>query len=234
MSLRWKIVISIFAQLFASRLIQGFLLTMVFGGYAIITHHVIALFVPTFFLAYYIRTIIFDFLVTVHEIQEGLRTFAWYSYVDINVFLGAIPIHSKHYAVMTKGLKIGAVLSINEQYELYASTVVGSVITPEEWRTAGISQLILPSRDFLPPSFEVLDKGADYINRQVSEGKKVYCHCKSGMGRSASVVIAYLMKYRQMDVHTAYATVKMYRSTIFSEKSPQLKNLLQYAETLRK
>jgi protein-tyrosine phosphatase len=79
----------------------------------------------------------------------------------------------------------------------------------------------------------LLIKGSDWINKQVVQHKKVYVHCKSGMGRSASLVAAYLMRYKFMDPHTARATIAMKRPVIFSVKSSQLKNLIKFESYLR-
>ena len=56
----------------------------------------------------------------------------------------------------------------------------------------------------------------------------MYVHCKSGMGRSASVVIAYLMKHRRMKLLNAYDYVRKERKEVFKRKSRQMTNLMKY------
>ena len=56
----------------------------------------------------------------------------------------------------------------------------------------------------------------------------MYVHCKSGMGRSASVVIAYLMKHKRMKLLNAYDYVRKERKEIFRRKSSQMTNLMKY------
>lgn len=53
-----------------------------------------------------------------------------------------------------------------------------------------------------------------YINRARQEGSKVLVHCKMGVSRSASVVIAYAMKAYNWDFKTALQHVKEKRSCI--------------------
>lgn len=53
-----------------------------------------------------------------------------------------------------------------------------------------------------------------YINKARQEGSKVLVHCKMGVSRSASVVIAYAMKAYNWDFQTALQHVKEKRSCI--------------------
>jgi len=54
----------------------------------------------------------------------------------------------------------------------------------------------------------------DYINRAIDAGGKVLVHCFAGISRSASIVIAYLIKERQMTLEQATAFVKTRRHQI--------------------
>lgn len=56
-----------------------------------------------------------------------------------------------------------------------------------------------------------LDVIADDINRQISMGMNVLVHCYSGMSRSASAIIAYLIKYQNMNVETGINVLKKVR-----------------------
>lgn len=53
-----------------------------------------------------------------------------------------------------------------------------------------------------------------YISRARAEGSKVLVHCKMGVSRSASVVIAYAMKAYNWDFKQAYDYVKQKRNCI--------------------
>ncbi|KAK9464421.1 dual specificity phosphatase [Lipomyces arxii] len=46
------------------------------------------------------------------------------------------------------------------------------------------------------------------IARRAEEGKRVLVHCQCGVSRSASLVVAYVMKEQGLDLNTAYAQVK--------------------------
>lgn len=79
----------------------------------------------------------------------------------------------------------------------------------------------------------VLEEGADWIKGHVDERRVVYVHCKSGIGRSASVVAAYLMKHRRMSAQQAADHMRGLRPEIFRPASRQMDNLRDYELTIR-
>jgi len=131
---------------------------------------------------------------------------------------------------LMKKHSIQAVCSINESFELTARTIVGHTISPDDWSYQQVDQLVVQAPDFTPPTFHQLDEGARFINRYLSENRRVYCHCKSGKGRSASVVMAYFIRYKRMDANSAYRVLKRKRPAIFELSSPQMRNLMKYQE----
>ena len=61
---------------------------------------------------------------------------------------------------------------------------------------------------------DILDECCDYMNNAVKGGGCVLVHCNAGVSRSASVVIAYLMRYYSMNYEEAFKFVKTKRSFI--------------------
>ena len=43
--------------------------------------------------------------------------------------------------------------------------------------------------------YKYFDKCSDFIHNALNEKGKIYVHCKQGLSRSPSIVIAYIMKY---------------------------------------
>ena len=85
--------------------------------------------------------------------------------------------------------------------------LAGTVLGPDDWKRADIQHYHVSSPDFMTVPFDKLDEAANFINDHLKTrnssgassspsayGGVVYVHCKSGMGRSAQVVVAYLMK----------------------------------------
>lgn len=58
----------------------------------------------------------------------------------------------------------------------------------------GIKYLHLPTLDNTPPSLEILEKGAAFVDDEIKKGGKVYIHCRQGLGRGPTMTIAYLIK----------------------------------------
>ncbi|XP_071446380.1 protein phosphatase Slingshot [Hetaerina americana] len=103
----------------------------------------------------------------------------------------------------------------------------------EELQKNGIGHILNVTREidnFFPGVFDYLnvrvydDEKTDllkhwdntfrYITRAKKDGSKVLVHCKMGVSRSASVVIAYAMKAYDWDLKTAVEHVKQKRSCI--------------------
>ncbi|KAK4875115.1 hypothetical protein RN001_011537 [Aquatica leii] len=108
----------------------------------------------------------------------------------------------------------------------------------EELQRNGVRHILNVTREidnFFPGTFDYLnvrvyddektdllkywDNTYKYISKARKEGSKVLVHCKMGISRSASVVIAYAMKAYNWDFKTAMQHVKDKRSCIKPNKS---------------
>ena len=158
-----------------------------------------------------------------------------------------------HLSVLTMDCKVDAVLSVLESYELLSTTVAGSPVSPDQWKVSiynpppiimSPQPIILQKEDvnhkqlfcfdFCPPSFKVLQDGADWIHSQLQQNRVVYCHCKSGKGRSASVIAAYYIKYRGKTAAQSLSLIRSRRSSVFGPNSAQMRNMKLFEESLRK
>lgn len=201
---------------------------------AVIGNYLVVLLLPLAFAVVFFKALVFEALVVDHSLEASLGYFDWYTCVDDNLYLGAIPLEHQDIERLADKLGIKAIVSIVQKFEMETATLAGRPVRPQQWTDRGVAQIILDSPDFSPPSFENLDAGAAFLNVHLSQGRKCYCHCKSGKGRSASIILAYFMKYRNEDVHTAYAKLKLKRPFVFGPASSQLKNMIAYGEYLRK
>jgi len=77
----------------------------------------------------------------------------------------------------------------------------------------GFKFLHLPTADNTPPTIDDLIKGTEFIDAEINRDGKVYIHCRQGLGRGPSMVIAYLLKMGTT-FDDAFALVKSVRPFI--------------------
>ncbi len=114
-----------------------------------------------------------------------LKIRRWWDELDGEpIILGALPFSRD----VTHLLEVGVTGVINMCIEY-----PGPKTTYEKY---GVQQLWLPTVDFTPPRLEDIHRAIDFIDKHVASGGKVYVHCKAGRGRSATVVLCWLMHRR--------------------------------------
>lgn len=59
----------------------------------------------------------------------------------------------------------------------------------------------------------------DFIEEEKDKGEFILVHCRAGISRSSTVVIAYLMKYKQWSLKKAFIYTKLKRKSIFPNQS---------------
>jgi hypothetical protein len=190
--------------------------------------------VPAIHLVFNARRILFEILLLTHVVKEAMGRWVWWHKITPNLYLGSMPMSSKnHQRIFTQDLGISAVLAINEPYELGSGTLAGHPVSEAEWKKVDVQRLVISSPDFIPPAHELLHQGADWINECVLDKRTVYVHCKSGIGRSASIVLAYLVKYHGMTTSSAHDKVYRIRPYIISKTSFQYNNVLEFEKEFK-
>jgi atypical dual specificity phosphatase len=101
--------------------------------------------------------------------------------IEPNLFLGAYPTT----ADATTLHQLGVRAIVNCCHEIVGPT--------EDYERLGMVQLRLPTTDFSEPQIEKINTAIDFIKRFLDQGKGVYVHCKSGRGRSPTVVLCWLI-----------------------------------------
>lgn len=155
-----------------------------------------------------------------------------YDIIDDYIILGSIPRNSED-LVSLKNEGVTNIMSMNEDWEL--NEVPVSDLDGDEW--IGIERVKYPTPDFNPPSLETLKSAVDTLvsttsftdTRENSVNRKVkyYVHCKAGKGRSAIVVICYMMKKHNWDPDTAIKFVKKHRNCISLNES-QIQSVYEF------
>ena len=142
-----------------------------------------------------------------------------FSWVDSNIAASAVPDGSKHLKWL-KQQGIDAILCLVEK-----------PINKEEATRFGIEYIHIPMKDHQPPSVEDLIRAVQQIQRVTAEGKKILIHCAAGMGRTGTVLAAYLIMSRGMKVSEALSYIRKLRPG--SVENRQEKTLYRLEETIR-
>lgn len=102
---------------------------------------------------------------------------------DDTVILGCAPTGLFGHVNKMYDLGVRGVLNMCEEYA-----------GPESYyKDAGIVQLRLPTPDHDEPSVEFMKAGINFIKSFRKKKQKVYIHCKGGHGRSAAIVLCWLL-----------------------------------------
>jgi len=89
--------------------------------------------------------------------------------------------------------------------------------------------LWLPVVDRQSPTLDQFLIGTSALAEMVKLKNKIYVHCKNGHGRSPTLVAAYLMRYKGMDMDGAIKFIKEKRPEIHIEEA-QKKALEEFAK----
>lgn len=115
-----------------------------------------------------------------------LKRWQWYTEIDDDVVLGAVPFRSDVGKLVQLGVK--AIVNTCEEFPGYQQL----------YTELGITQYHMPTVDFTHPTLESVTAAVRFMESQIALGHRVYVHCKAGRARSATVVMCYLMAAHNM------------------------------------
>jgi len=118
-------------------------------------------------------------------VYERIQGHPWFQPVDEQLWIGGAPTYERDYDFILEN-KINAVVDVRAEREDDLAI----------FDRNGIDHIKLEVLDVLVPPPEVLDAGTEFMDRHIQAGDSVLVHCAKGRGRSATMVAAYLMRYR--------------------------------------
>lgn len=145
--------------------------------------------------------------------KYGAMDMWWTKIEPFNLYLGALPLKNEGHLEKISELGVTDVLSLVESFEMKDGWV-NTPVKGQDWEGKGISFKQIQAADFLPLKQEEIEEGAQHLNTLLQQGRTIYVHCKAGRGRSASIVIVYLMKFQGFSFDKAFELVKEQRPQI--------------------
>ncbi|KAM3261169.1 hypothetical protein ACQJBY_052059 [Aegilops geniculata] len=131
--------------------------------------------------------------------------FHWWDRIDKDIWIGAVPFPS--HVTRLKELGITGVVTLTEPFE--------TLVPKCAYERHGMDHLEIPTTDYVyAPSKENIDKALDFIHKNATEGGSTLVHCKAGRARSATIVLCYLIKYKNMTPEAALARAKSVRTRV--------------------
>ena len=116
--------------------------------------------------------------------DHALRYILGMSPVDTSRISPRLYVGGQH---LRRGLSRMAALGIS------ASVSLRENVDDNQWGVALERHLWLPTVDNTPPTLERLGQAASFIRQAMEEGRGVYVHCASGVGRAPTTAAAYLV-----------------------------------------
>ena len=137
-------------------------------------------------------------------VMYKLGMFSWYDEVYKSptggrVILGALP-----WPEATRNLLL------NKEHVTAVVNVVSEHSVPFHVK----ARLNVPMTDFAHPEYFQVASAVEFIDKHVKAGETVYVHCRAGKGRSATVVMCWLVSRLGFDPETAQAFLSRQRPQI--------------------
>ncbi len=103
---------------------------------------------------------------------------------------------------ITKDIAVGAAPSSDASFNTIRQSGIEVILNlcaecgtlHEEERAAGFIVYWLPISDAYTPELDELDNALEWLIDHLQSGKKVLVHCRFGVGRSGTIIAAYLLK----------------------------------------
>jgi atypical dual specificity phosphatase len=131
---------------------------------------------------------------------------SWLCEIEPNLYLAALPTSRDVEGLARRGVR--AVINTCEEYR-------GPVA---RYRQHGIEQLHLPILDYAEPSPEQVERALAFMREHVGAGSGVLVHCKAGRGRSATLILCWLVAEHRMEPEAAQRALAALRPRV----APQL------------
>jgi atypical dual specificity phosphatase len=144
---------------------------------------------------------IFDkFYPAIRFTYERIMGHVWFSEITPKLWLGGAPTYRRDYEAI---VQLGITAVINVRAERADETTF--------FDAHGITHVQYKVPDITVPDENTITAAVNWTKTQVDEGRVVLMHCAKGRGRSATLLVAYLMREEGMSFDQANALLKSKR-----------------------
>lgn len=130
---------------------------------------------------------------------------------------GAIAKKPTNFSWVIEGMLAGSGMPTSrEEMDWVRENGIKAVLTlteeslPEQWLN-NIDYLHVPTVNGSSPDIEDIEKAVDFIDKNLKNKKSVMVHCAAGRGRTGTILVAYMMKFRGMNVKGATEEIRNLR-----------------------
>lgn len=138
----------------------------------------------------------------------------WWTKIEpYNIYLGALPLENEGHRNKIVSLGVNAILAMVEDFELEEG-FLNTPVKHEQWKEVGLDVEHIKAIDFNPLKREEIGAGVAFLYTAYRKGQCVYVHCKAGRGRSATILVAFLMEHEHLSLNDAISRLKDQRPEI--------------------
>ncbi|ORY07444.1 phosphatases II [Basidiobolus meristosporus CBS 931.73] len=144
-----------------------------------------------------------------------LSGWTWWNRVDKTVIIGALPDESL-IRELNRTANVKYVVNMCREFDELCQL----------YKELDIEQVRLETEDFTTPSLENIRAGVEYIESCVKKNNgTIYVHCKAGRGRSATMVLCYLITRYELSPEKAQQILLKSRAQV--DKHIHLNDVVQ-------
>lgn len=147
-----------------------------------------------------------------------------------NLYLGEQPTHDKSHLKKITELGINSIVAILSEDETRDTAII--VIKESEWKEKNITYKRYNTDDETASTIQIMNEAVDYIKEQLDAKKTVLVHCRKGIGRSAGMVLAFMVKYRGWEPEAAINHATLIRK-IINLNTKQRERFIEFANEVK-
>lgn len=138
----------------------------------------------------------------------------WWTKIEpYDIYLGALPLENEGHKDKIISMGVNSILAIVEDFELEEG-FFNIPVKHEQWKEAGLNVEHIRAIDFNPLKRQEIEAGIAFLYSEYRKRHIVYVHCKAGRGRSATILVAFLMEHEHLSLYEAISRLKDQRPEI--------------------